>query len=70
MALLLCGTYGFHGLNNTSKIPDIVLHDKKEKPCLLMYIVIPFDSNVNTKETEKISKYKDLWRSMLAGCGK
>jgi hypothetical protein len=38
--------------------PNIVLHDKKEKICLL--IDIPDDSNVNTKETEKLSKYNDL----------
>jgi len=40
--------------------PDTVLHDKKEKTCLLINIAIPHDSNVNTKETEKLSKYKDL----------
>jgi hypothetical protein len=40
--------------------PDIVLHDKKENTCLLITIAIPDDSNVNTKETEKLSKYKEL----------
>jgi len=35
------------------------LHDKKET-CLLIDIAIPFDSNVYTKENEKLSKYKDL----------
>ena len=37
--------------------PYTVLHDKKEKTCLLIVIAIPDDSNVNTKETEKLSKY-------------
>lgn len=40
--------------------PDIVLHDKKEKTCLLIDIVVPDDTNFMLKETEKISKYKDL----------
>jgi hypothetical protein len=35
------------------------LHDKEET-CLLIDIAIPFDSNVYTKENEKLSKYKDL----------
>ena len=30
------------------------------KTCLLIGIAIPDDSNVNTKETEKLSKYKYL----------
>jgi len=33
--------------------PGKVLHDKTEKSCLLIDVVIPVDSNVNTKETEK-----------------
>jgi len=32
----------------------------KEKTHLLINIATPDDSNVNTKETEKLSKYKDL----------
>jgi len=28
--------------------------------CLMIYIAIPDDTNVNTKEIEKLSKYKDL----------
>jgi len=35
----------------------IIMHDKKEKTCLLSDIAIPNDSNINTKETEKLSKY-------------
>jgi hypothetical protein len=40
--------------------PDKVLHDKKEKTGLLIAIAIPDESNFNTKETKKLSKYKDL----------
>jgi hypothetical protein len=36
--------------------PDIILHDKKEKTCLLTDIAIAGDSNVNRKQTEKLSK--------------
>jgi hypothetical protein len=36
------------------------LHDKRENACLLIDIAIPDNSNVHTKETEKLSKYKDL----------
>jgi len=40
--------------------PDTVLHDNKEKTSLLIDIAIPDKSEVNTKEIEKLSKYKDL----------
>ena len=33
-----------HRSYNTSKLPDIVPHDKKEKTCLLIEIAIPDDS--------------------------
>jgi len=33
---------------------NVVLQDKKEKTCLLIDITIPDDSNVNTKEAEKL----------------
>ena len=36
------------------------MHDKKENTCLLIDIDIPDDSHVNTKDTDKLSKYKDL----------
>jgi hypothetical protein len=32
----------------------------KKNTCLLITIAIPNDSNVNTKETEKLYKYTDL----------
>jgi hypothetical protein len=40
--------------------PDKVLHDKKEKTCLLINIAIPDDLLAHTKETKKLSNYKDL----------
>ncbi|KAL1276939.1 hypothetical protein QQF64_023612 [Cirrhinus molitorella] len=40
--------------------PDIVMHDRKEKTCLLIIISVPDDTNIMLKETEKISKNKDL----------
>jgi len=36
------------------------MHDKKENTCLLIVIAIPDESHVNRKETDKLSKYKDL----------
>jgi hypothetical protein len=39
--------------------PDKLLHDKREKTCLLNDMALPDDSNVN-EDTEKLSKYKDL----------
>jgi hypothetical protein len=40
--------------------PDVELHGKQEKTCLLIDIALLVDSNVNTKETEKLSRYKHL----------
>ena len=37
-----------------------MLRDTEEKTCLLIDIFISDDSNVNTKETGKLRKYKDL----------
>ena len=54
--------------------PDTALHDSTEKTCLLIDIDMATadDSNVNTKETENLSKYKDLkiGRLRLSGYGK
>jgi hypothetical protein len=40
--------------------PDTVLYDNKEKTCPLIDIAIPDNPNINTKEAEKLSKYKVL----------
>ena len=40
--------------------PDVVLRGKTESTCLMIDIATPDDSNFNTKETENLSKYKDL----------
>jgi len=40
--------------------PDIVLNGKGEKTCLLINRAILNYSNINIKETAKISKYTDL----------
>jgi hypothetical protein len=40
--------------------PDTVLHGKKEKTCLLIDVALPDDPDVNTKETVKLSQYKEL----------
>ena len=34
--------------------PNIVVHDKKEETCVLIDIAIADDSNIKTKETEKL----------------
>jgi predicted alpha/beta superfamily hydrolase len=49
--------------------PDLVLHDKKEKTCLLIDIAILDDLHAHTKETKKLTKYKDL-EIRSRGCGK
>jgi hypothetical protein len=41
--------------------PDTVLHGKKEKTCLLMVTAIADEPNVNTKDTEELSQYKELY---------
>jgi hypothetical protein len=43
-----------------AKSPDVIIHDEKEKTCLLIDIALPDDSNFNTKENEKLRKYQDL----------
>jgi hypothetical protein len=40
--------------------PYTVLRGNKEKTCPLIDIAVPDNSNVNTKENEKLNKYKDL----------
>ena len=40
--------------------PDIVLYDKSYKTCLRSEIALLVDLHANTKETEKLSKFKNL----------
>jgi hypothetical protein len=40
--------------------PDIIIKNKKDKTCLLIYVAIPSDKNVIPKEAEKKLKYKNL----------
>ena len=42
--------------NNRNK-PDVVVMDKKEEKCLLIYIARPFDTRISE---EKLEKYQDL----------
>jgi len=49
--------------------PGVVLHDKTEETYLLVDVAIPDDSDGNTKETEKLSKYEDQ-ETGSEGCGK
>jgi len=53
------GHTGYHILN-TSKPTWYSTAWQKREDLLLIDIAIPDDSNINTKETEKLSKYKDL----------
>ena len=39
---------------------DIVVKDKKERPCMLIDMFIPTERNTSLKTAEKLSKYKDL----------
>ena len=34
--------------------------NNKEPTCLVINIAVPYDSNVNKKDPDKLSKYKDL----------
>jgi len=40
--------------------PDIIVHDNKQRTCMLIDGAIPGDRNVIKKEVQKILKYKDL----------
>lgn len=60
MVTLLCGMYQLPVSKIVANQPDVVLHVKKEKTCLLINIAVPGDSNCNTQETEKLSLYEGL----------
>jgi hypothetical protein len=59
-ALNVNGTTIIWGRTILANWPDIVPHDNREKTCLMIDTAIPNDSNINTKGTEKLSKYKNL----------
>ena len=40
--------------------PDIVIHDRNKRNCILVDVAIPNCYNVVSKEAEKITKYRDL----------
>jgi hypothetical protein len=40
--------------------PDIVYHNKNTRECLLIDVAIPDDNNIALKESDKLSKYRDL----------
>ena len=44
----------------TANRPDIVIKDRKENKCIFIDMSVPSERNVASKETEKLSKYKDL----------
>ena len=44
----------------TANRPDIVIKDRKENKCIFIDMSVPSERNVGSKETEKLSKYKDL----------
>ena len=49
-----------HTDKDTANRPDIVIKDKKENKCIFIDMSVPSERNVANKETEKLSKYKDL----------
>jgi len=44
----------------TNYVNSLNNNDNKEQTCLVINIAIPDDSNVNKKDPDKLSKYKDL----------
>ena len=44
--------------------PDIIVLNKETKECLIVDTAVPGDTRVNTKEDEKIEKYRDLCREL------
>ncbi|CAM4672923.1 unnamed protein product [Leuciscus chuanchicus] len=50
----------FTDLTTSANCPDIIIHNKEDKLCLLIDIVIPMDHNIVVKENDKLTKYKNL----------
>ena len=44
--------------------PDMIIIDKVKKLCQIVDFAVPYDTNVNTKEVEKIEKNQDLAREL------
>ena len=40
--------------------PDIVIKDLKTSTCQIIDMIVPCDSNISTKEFDKLQRYKDL----------
>ena len=55
-----CGIKQYTGREVTGNRPNIIIKNKKEETCTLIYVVIPADRNVVQKEVEKDLKYKSL----------
>jgi hypothetical protein len=52
--ILQCyGIKGYTDTEVTANRPDIIIKNKKEKTCILIYVAIPVDRNVMQKEAEK-----------------
>ena len=44
--------------------PDLVVVDKKERSCKIIYFAVPGDSRIEEKEKDKIEKYQNLGREL------
>ena len=44
--------------------PDLVVFDKKERSCKIVYFAVPGDGRIEEKEKDKIEKYQDLGREL------
>jgi hypothetical protein len=61
---VLCNQAVYTDREVTANRPDIIIKNKKEKPCKLIDMAIPADRNVVQKEAEKKLKYKSLYIEM------
>ena len=44
--------------------PDMIVVEKRNKCCKIIYFAIPYDSRIAEKEVEKVVKYQDLAREL------